>query len=214
MRADQDNRVSSFFRAQLARVILQESQLSSVFGEKSDARVADIGCGRGYWLEYFASWNARSDTLYGIERDWERVESARRRVKRAHIVAGDARDLPWADASFDLVSQFVVFTSVLDKADRLRIGSEMLRVLKPQGRILWYDFFAPNPYNRGTKAVRRAEIATLFPDCHIRLRLVTLAPPLARFSLRISGRLAEALDRMPLLCTHYLAIIKRSLEEK
>ncbi len=214
MSADPGDRAASFLRAQLAKTILQEPELNSFFGEKSGARIADIGCGRGYWLEYFASWNRRSDTLYGIERDWKRVGSSRMRLRRVNIVAGDARDLPWADASFDLLSQFVVFTSVLNKADRLRIASEMLRVLKPQGRILWYDFFAPNPYNRLTRAVRRAEIATLFPDCHIKLRRVTLAPPLARFSLRISRKLAEALDRMPLLCTHYLAVVKRSLEEK
>lgn len=214
MRADPDGRAAYFFRAQLAKAILQEPQLSSLFGEKSAAQVADIGCGRGYWLEYFASWSPRSDTLYGIERDWERVENARARVKQAHIVAGDARDLPWADASFDLVTQFVVFTSVLDKAESLRIGSEMLRVLKPGGRILWYDFFAPNPYNRQTRAIRRAEIATLFPDCHIKLRRVTLAPPLARSSLRISKKLAETLNRLPILCTHYLVVIGRSMEDK
>ena len=196
MRADPDDRAASFFREQLAKAILQETELSSFFGDNSAARIADIGCGRGYWLEYFASWNPRSDTLYGIERDWVRVGSAQRRVKRAHILVGDARDLPWASSSFDLVSQFVVFTSVLDKADRRRIASEMLRVLKPQGRILWYDFFALNSYRR-TRAVRHAEIATLFPDCQIELRRVTLAPPLARFSLRINRKLAEALPVCP-----------------
>ena len=33
----------------------------------------------------------------------------------------------------------------------------------------------------------------------IKLRRVTLAPPLARFSLRLSTKVAEVLDRMPFL---------------
>ncbi len=93
------------------------------------------------------------------------------------------------------------------------MASEMLRVLKPRGCILWYDFLVPNPYNRQTRALRRAEIATLFPDCQIKLRRVTLAPPHARFSLRLGRKVAEALDRMPILRTHYLATIGRSLEK-
>ena len=209
MRSDPNDRAPSFFRAQLAKTILQTPEIRLLFNRDSAIRIADVGCGRGYWLEYFSCWSRQPDGVFGIERDWERVESARNRIKQAHIVAGDARDLPWAAASFDLVSQFVVFTSILDPADRLRIASEMSRVLKPGGYILWYDFFAPNPSNRKTRAIRRLEIATLFPDCQIKLRRVTLAPPLARLSLRVGKELAEALDRMPFLCTHYLAIIER-----
>ena len=60
------------------------------------------------------------------------------------------------------------------------IAREMLRVLKPQGSILWYDFFMDNPRNSNVRGIGRRELASLFPDCRIWLRRVTLAPPLAR----------------------------------
>ncbi len=206
---------AEFFRARLSEHIAAELRIcrrgAMTAGEPW--RLADIGCGYGYWLEYFEGWTGIQDGLYGVDHDWERLKGARERAKTANIVAADTRDLPWESASFDLVTQFVVLTSILERADRQRIASEMLRVLKPMGRILWYDFFSPNPFNRQTRPVRRKEIGTLFPNCRIRVRRVTLAPPLARLCIRLSEKLAQALDRMPFLCTHYLAVIEPVLED-
>ncbi len=125
------------------------------------------------------------------------------------MLIGDARKLPWGDASFHLVSQFGVFTSVLSGEDRHSIAREMRRVLKPGGLILWYDFFAPNPLNRRTRRVGRREIVRLFPGCRIKLlRRVILLPPLARWSLQINPELAVWLNRLSFLRTHYFALIE------
>ena len=42
--------------------------------------------------------------------------------------------------SFDLLLQSPVFTSILDQAMKERVAAEMMRVSKPGGLILWYDF--------------------------------------------------------------------------
>ncbi len=191
-----------FFRAQLAPLIERE------LAARGCRFMADMGCGEGYWLECFRQFSRPDCRVFGLDRNRNRLLAARKRAPSAHLTNGDICELPWPDRSFDLVSQFVVFSSVLFKADKERMAREMRRVLKPGGLILWWDFFAPNILNPRTKSIGRKEIATLFPDSRIMLRRVTLAPPLARISLRVSKRLAEMLDALPFVHTHYLGIIE------
>jgi hypothetical protein len=49
--------------------------------------------------------------------------------------------------------QFTVFTSILDKDMKRNIAAEMLRVLKPKGVIIWYDYFVNNPKNSDVRGV-------------------------------------------------------------
>jgi len=57
------------------------------------------------------------------------------------ISLGNAETLPFASKSFDLVMQFTVFTSILAQHVKQRIANEMIRVVKPDGMIIWYDFW-------------------------------------------------------------------------
>jgi ubiquinone/menaquinone biosynthesis C-methylase UbiE len=169
--------------------------------------VADIGCGSGTWLLEFAQWEA-SD-LHGIDLDESRVEQAKARFPSAELLVGDARHLPWQDSSFDLVSQFTVFTSILSSTVKRQIAREMWRVVKPGGVILWFDFRVNNPRNKSVRGISSSEIHSLFPDCSIRLRRVTLAPPLARRIVPVSWIAASLLEKIPVLRTHYLGIIRK-----
>jgi ubiquinone/menaquinone biosynthesis C-methylase UbiE len=90
-----------------------------------------------------------------------------------------------------------------------RIAKEMLRVLKPLGIILWYDFHMNNPRNPDVRGVKKKEIYELFPDCDIRLKRVTLAPPLARAIAPYSWLACYILEKIPLLRTHYLGVIRK-----
>ena len=90
---------------------------------------------------------------------------------------------------------------------RRQIAREMLRVLKPSGCIVWYDFFRDNPRNRDVRGVGRNEILHLFPGCKILLHRLTLAPPLGRPAARFSPALYGVLSRVKPLCSHYLGII-------
>jgi ubiquinone/menaquinone biosynthesis C-methylase UbiE len=172
--------------------------------------VADIGCGTGTWMLEFAQWGADAGELCGIDLDEVRVQEARRKLPGADLHIGDARHLPWGDAQFDLVSQITLFTSILSPAVKSAIAAEMLRVVKPTGAILWYDFCVNNPRNASVRGVDTDEIRTLFPGCSIRSRRITLAPPLARTVVPNSWILALMLEKMPFLCTHCLAIIRKT----
>jgi len=91
------------------------------------------------------------------------------------------------------------------------VASEMLRVLKPGGVILWFDFRVNNPSNAQVRGVSAREIRLLFEGCEVQLAPVLLAPPLGRLIAGWSWPLAELLHCLPLLRTHYAGLIRKSI---
>ncbi len=90
------------------------------------------------------------------------------------------------------------------------IAMEALRVLKPSGLIIYYDFYYNNPKNRNVKKVKKSEIYELFLDCDIELKRITLAPPLVRMIAPYSYLACYILECSRIINTHYLGIISRS----
>jgi SAM-dependent methyltransferase len=175
----------------------------------SGRRVLEVGCGEGGWLPRLESWGARRADLAGIDLLEADVQRARARMPEADLRVGDASQLPWEDASRDIVVQSTVFSSILDPAMRRGVASEMARVLSPGGAILWFDFFMDNPRNRNVRGVRRSEIEALFPGLRLTTRRVILAPPLTRALSRFSWIAVEALEALRALNTHYMAVLER-----
>lgn len=89
----------------------------------------------------------------------------------------------------------LMFTSILDFQMKQKIAKEMLRILKPKGVILWYDYHVNNPKNPDVKGVKKKEIKRLFPNYSFRFRRITLAPPLVRVIARYSRRLCYLLEK-------------------
>jgi SAM-dependent methyltransferase len=171
-------------------------------------RILEVGCGTGYWLRQFVKWGARPENVAGIDLLSDRVAEARRLCPgEVTVRCGSAARLAFDDQSFDVVFQSLVFTSVRDSAMKRQIAEEMVRVTRKPGFILWYDFFLNNPGNPDVRGVGRREIRELFPRCSINLRRVGLAPPLFRAIAPHSWMLCAALEKIPLLRTHYLGVI-------
>ena len=126
------------FRVQeLERDILAVLEASN-FEHLQDKRILEIGCGQGQWLRQLVKWGAHSENVTGIDVLPERVAEARRLGPEGmQILCGNAARLPFDNMSFDLVVQFVVFSSILDKTVKEMVAHEMLRVLKENGLILW-----------------------------------------------------------------------------
>ena len=171
--------------------------------------ILDLGCGGGGILRDFIKYGARPRNLYGIDLLPDRISEAKRLSPNIDFRCGNAEDLPYENENFDIVMQFTVFTSILDKRMKQRIASEMLRVLKSDGIILWYDYHVNNPKNPDVRGVKKKEIYALFPDCRIELRRITLAPPLTRLLASHSWMLCYMLEKIPLLCTHYAGVIRK-----
>ncbi len=173
-------------------------------------KILEIGCGTGYWLRDFIKWGARPENIVGLDLLPGQIAIAKGLCPEAvTLKCGNAAKLEFSDASFELVLQATVFTSVFDPAMRRQIASEMVRVLKPDGFILWYDFHVDNPQNPDVRAVKKREIHQLFPGSRIDLRRITLVPPLARLLAPYSWLTCTLLENIPWLCTHYLGVIEK-----
>jgi SAM-dependent methyltransferase len=184
-------------------------------------RVLEVGCGSRGWLPEMEAWGIDRRDLAGIDLDHDRVAACRRLLAGergesgrllspgAEILEGDASALPWPAETFDLVIQSTVMSSILDANMRVEVAKESLRVLQTRGCILWYDFEFDNPCNPDVRGVTRRDIARLFPDCEIRLRRVTLAPPLSRKIVPVTWVGALLLESLRILNTHLLGIIRK-----
>jgi len=184
--------------------LLRDLGLSRLEGRK----ILEVGCGTGLWLGEFIKWGAGPENLTGIDLLAERLVAARLTLPpRVGLLQANAASLPFPAGAFDLVLQSTVFTSILDAVMKQAVAKEMLRVLKPRGLILWYDYHCNNPWNNAVRGVKKKEIHALFPGCRIRLARVTLAPPLTRLLAPYSFLLCAFLEKLRFLNTHYLGVI-------
>jgi ubiquinone/menaquinone biosynthesis C-methylase UbiE len=185
--------------------------------------ILEIGCGGALWLSTFELWGAKRKDLAGIDLNKGAIDNLRRQFSAdrdeqgrllspgADFRCGNAAELPWADNSFDLVLQSTVLTSILDADMKRAVASEMMRVVKEDGIILWYDFLYNNPRNPNVRGIGRREICSLFPGTDIRLRRVTLAPPLSRRIVPWTWFGAMMLEGFRFLNSHYLGIIRKKV---
>jgi ubiquinone/menaquinone biosynthesis C-methylase UbiE len=183
--------------------LLRKSGLWSL----ADLDILDVGCGSGAELRRMTTMGADPARCAGIDLMQDRIEDARRALPAGRFEIGSAHQLPFEDASFDLVTQFVVFSSVIPLAMRRAIAGEMVRVLRPNGRIVWYDL-GSNKRTTTLVPIDRAELKSLFPGCSMTVRSATLgwrpSHMLAPRS-RVAAILAEML---PPMRSHYVALIR------
>ncbi|MCY2990963.1 MAG: class I SAM-dependent methyltransferase [Planctomycetota bacterium] len=173
-------------------------------------RILEVGCGAGHWIRAFIQWGAAPENLTGVDLLPDRVAEAQRLCPSGvRLECGSAAELAFPDDAFDIVLQSTVFTSILDADLKQRVAQEMLRVVKPEGAILWYDFRVNNPRNPDVRGVRMSEIRRLFSGCQIQLKAITLAPPLARRLAVFSPLACDLLARIPWVCTHYVGLIRK-----
>ncbi len=173
----------------------------------SRLRVLEMGCGGGGVLTEFLALGARPASLFGVDLLFDRLASACERLPGSRFVNADGSRLPFPARSFDILLQFTALSSILDADLRRGICRDLLRVLKPSGLILWYDFWL-NPTNPQTRGIRPAEIKQLFPNCRCEFRKITLAPPIARKLAPVSWGLCYLLESLKIFNTHYLAAIR------
>jgi ubiquinone/menaquinone biosynthesis C-methylase UbiE len=177
----------------------------------ADLRILDVGCGTGGVLRSLVSWGAQPQNLAGVDVLEERIQLAQRLSPNICFSVADARELPFANDSWDMVILFTVISSVPNPSIQSQIALESLRVLKPQGAVLWYDFWI-NPTNPDTVGITLNRIRELFPGCRLYLKRTTLIPPLARRLARISWSLCWLLESLPFLRTHYMGLIYKNEE--
>jgi ubiquinone/menaquinone biosynthesis C-methylase UbiE len=173
-------------------------------------KILEVGCGNGYWLREFIKWGASPENLIGVDLLRERVAQGRS-LSPAGVTfkSGNAARLDFVDNSFDILLQATVFTSIRDFEVKQKVAAEMLRVLKPRGVVLWYDFHVDNPRNPDVRGIKSGEIEKLFAGCRIHLARITLAPPVLRRLAPYTWLGCHLLSALPWLCSHYLGTIQK-----
>ena len=115
-------------------------ELATLAGLRPGCRVLDVGCGLGGSVRYLADeHNCRAT---GLDSTREYVEAAKALTgmvglsAKAEFIQGSALTIPFPDSSFD-----VVWTqhAQMNIADKCRFYSEMSRVLKSRGRIVFHE---------------------------------------------------------------------------
>lgn len=208
-----DERYTRFNAAHLFAIQRREwaaLELLRPFYPLRGKRLLEIGCGGGGVLHEYLGCGVQPKLLHGVDLLEGRLRGAKNLLPHLPIVCADGQNLPYTADSFDLVLQYMAFSSILDDAVKANIAREMLRVVRRSGgSILWYDFWL-NPSNPQTRGIRPAEIRRLFPGCTYTFRRVTLAPPLARRLAPIAPLLCYIMEALRIFNTHYLVLIKPS----
>lgn len=115
---------------------------------KKRDKILDICCGTGDQLFYFAKLGVEA---VGIDINPEMIKIAEKRkyklgVKNVSFLVGDAAKLPFEENSFGLVLISLALHEI-DENLRDKIISEMKRVVKENGSLIFIDFNSPLPKN-------------------------------------------------------------------
>ena len=171
-----------------------------------DCRILDIGCGVGGLLGWFHERGACAAHLFGLDLLPHRIAAARRTYPSFTFIEGNAEQLDFADAWFDIITVLTVFSSILDDDVAENVAAAIRRVLKPDGVVVWYDIRYPSP-NRNVRPFTRRRVAALFPGYRLRLIPITLLPPVYRHLGRMTERIYPWLVSVPVLRSHYIGLL-------
>ena len=122
-----------------------KSRLLERAGLQPGERVLDLGCGTGT-LAIQAKRGQPDAEIVGLDGDPEVLGRARRKAADAGVEVdfdeGYSTELPYGDSSLDVVLSTLFFHH-LTGSDKRRTAAEVLRVLKPGGRLQVADWGRP-----------------------------------------------------------------------
>jgi SAM-dependent methyltransferase len=126
-------------------------------------RVLEVGPGTGYYTLDAADWIAPGGRLDIFDLQQDMLDHTMRRAGErglTNIAAtrGDARELPYPDASFDAAFLVTVLGEIPDQDAALR---ELARVLKPGGRLVIGELFGDPHWVSPARLRQRAGAAGL-----------------------------------------------------
>jgi SAM-dependent methyltransferase len=168
-------RPASFFLASGVTTGAEQRRAASALRLPTAHRLLDVACGPGNFTGPLAEQLPAGGLAVGFDISEPMLTRAvaDNSTARTCYVRGDARMLPFADATFDAVC---CFGALYLMPEPFRVAGEMMRVLRPGGRIAVLTSYAPGTtpirYVLGTGA--RVIGLTMF-DRHVFVNLFSSA---------------------------------------
>lgn len=140
--------------------LLKEIRLFTLdFAEvKKGDRVLDVCCGTGDQAFYYAKKGANA---IGIDLSQKMIafalsEKQKRGLSNIDFKVADATALPFEDHVFDMASISLALHEI-ESSKRNAVISEMKRVVKKDGRLIFIDFKVPFVSNTASRMIKLAE---------------------------------------------------------
>ncbi len=122
------------------------------------ASVLDVGCGTGFFTQFYLEHGAR---VTGLDITSASVEGLAARFPQARFVLADVSETP-IDGAFDVVNVFDVFYHITDDARWEYALRNAANAVAPGGVLVYTDVFAPrgaeDPHNRTRPEERHREL--------------------------------------------------------
>jgi protein-L-isoaspartate O-methyltransferase len=135
--------------------LITRARLRELLAPEPGERVLEIGPGTGYYTLDLAGWVDRGEVaIFDIQQ--EMLDHTMQRAGETGVdnvipTRGDARELPYEDASFDAV---VLITVLGEIPDREAAIAEVARVLRPGGRLVVGELFGDPHYTTPAEVER------------------------------------------------------------
>lgn len=154
--------------SRVAKLRLRDQMLDAL-ALRGDERVLDVGCGRGL-LAIGAAKRLKNGKVIGID-IWNSLDlsgntpdAAKANAKiegvaeKVRIENGDAQKLVYPDNHYDVVVSSLALHNIPEQEARAQAVREMLRVLKPGGKLAIFDLFRTGEYAEVLRAAGAKDV--------------------------------------------------------
>lgn len=157
------------YSSRAGKIRVRERVLDGL-GLRGDEDVLDLGCGSGLML-LGAAERLTSGTATGVDlwRSRDQAGSGRQRClanarrlgveSRVSLKDADMAELPFPDASFDVVLACLAVHNLHPKSRREQAINEAVRVIRPDGRLALVDIAGTKGYARTAAAAGLADVS-------------------------------------------------------
>ncbi len=179
---------------------------NKIFSKKN--KILDFGCGEGFIMHQLLHWGIEYDQMVGIDTSQERIKKAKMRFDNLKFTQITDK-IPFSENQFTMIIISTVFSSIIGQSNRFFWASEIDRVLKGNGFIIFYDMKINNPFNFNTKKISKNELKLLFKNYNIKTKSLTVLPQLTRTISYISPKIYPFLTKLKFLHTHQISQLTR-----
>jgi ubiquinone/menaquinone biosynthesis C-methylase UbiE len=154
---------SQRFWVEAPHPFITRARLGEILEPRAGERLLEVGPGTGYYTLPVAGWLSPGGSLDVVDVQQEMLDHTLGRAREGGIgnitpARADARELPFADDTFDGAYLVTVLGEIPDQDAALR---ELRRVVRPGGRVVVGELFGDPHMVTHAALARRAEEAGL-----------------------------------------------------